>query len=162
MLLLNENLAHSAMATYQSAITRFTFARRKRDLLVAKSAAKWFNSARELDGLNGFLLSKQGLFVQPVEADRKVLRRYGYQNLWIKGTSICPQLSSHDIKRMYQKGTVIKLLKMDDEYPVPLGEIGKVTYVDDLGTIHTNWADGRQLGVCLNDGDKVEVVHYAH
>lgn len=37
---------------------------------------------------------------------------------------------------------------MNDSQAVPPGTRGTVDYVDDLGTIHMNWDNGRTLGIC--------------
>lgn len=51
-------------------------------------------------------------------------------------------------KERYPKGTRIELLSMNDSQAVPPGTRGTVDYVDDLGTIHMNWDNGRTLGIC--------------
>lgn len=51
-------------------------------------------------------------------------------------------------KERYPKGTRIELLSMNDSQAVPPGTRGTVNYVDDLGTIHMNWDNGRTLGIC--------------
>ncbi len=51
-------------------------------------------------------------------------------------------------KERYPKGTRIELLSMNDSQAVPPGTRGTVDHVDDLGTIHMNWDNGRTLGIC--------------
>ena len=52
------------------------------------------------------------------------------------------------IKKMYPIGTRIELLStMEDMQPVEKGTQGTVTKIDDLGTIHMKWDDGRGLGL---------------
>lgn len=52
-------------------------------------------------------------------------------------------------KKAYPAGTRIRLLHMDDPYsPVPDGTTGTVTFVDDMGTLHMKWDNGRSLGIC--------------
>ena len=52
-------------------------------------------------------------------------------------------------KRAYPAGTRIRLDHMDDPYaPVPDGTDGTVFFVDDLGTIHVDFDNGRSLGIC--------------
>lgn len=52
------------------------------------------------------------------------------------------------IKDMYPEGTRIELLTtMDDIQGVEVGMKGTVTSVDDLGTIHMRWDNGRGLGL---------------
>lgn len=53
------------------------------------------------------------------------------------------------IKADYPVGTRIQLDHMDDPYsPIPDGMTGTVTFVDDMGTLHMQWDNGRSLGVC--------------
>jgi len=52
------------------------------------------------------------------------------------------------LKEMYPKGTRIELICMEDPFsPVPPGTRGSVRAVDDMGTLHMNWDNGRTLGV---------------
>ncbi|MCM1285701.1 MAG: DUF4314 domain-containing protein [Acetobacter sp.] len=51
-------------------------------------------------------------------------------------------------KERYPKGTRIELLSMNDSQAVPPGTRGTVDYVDDLGSIHMNWDNGRTLAIC--------------
>jgi hypothetical protein len=47
---------------------------------------------------------------------------------------------------------------MDDPYsPIPDGMTGTVTSVDDMGTMHMKWDNGRSLGICP-DVDSFEVI----
>jgi hypothetical protein len=55
------------------------------------------------------------------------------------------------IRDNYPQGTRIKLLNMIDERPIESGTLGTVTLVDDLGTIHIKWDNGRLLGVVLGE-----------
>ncbi len=51
-------------------------------------------------------------------------------------------------KEMYPVGTRLVLESMDDPYaPVAPGTRGTVRLVDDMGTIHMNWDNGRTLGL---------------
>lgn len=51
-------------------------------------------------------------------------------------------------KEQYPPGTRIVLNHMDDPYsPIPEGMRGTVGHVDDMGTLHMNWDNGRTLGV---------------
>lgn len=60
-------------------------------------------------------------------------------------------------KKAYPVGTRIRLLHMDDPYsPIPDGMTGTVTSVDDMGTLHMKWDNGRSLGICP-DVDSFEV-----
>lgn len=54
------------------------------------------------------------------------------------------------VKSLYKKGSKIKLVKMEkDPRPLADGSIGTVDHVDDIGTIHCTWEDGRMLGVVV-------------
>ena len=51
-------------------------------------------------------------------------------------------------KKAYPVGTRIRLIHMDDPYsPIESGMTGTVAYVDDMGTLHMKWDNGRSLGV---------------
>lgn len=50
-------------------------------------------------------------------------------------------------KEMYPAGTRIKLLHMSDFNPVPAGTCGTVKFVDDIGTVHCQFDNGRALGM---------------
>ena len=50
------------------------------------------------------------------------------------------------IKEQYPPGTHIRLNSMADPYaPVAPGTEGEVDFVDDIGTIHMKWDNGRAL-----------------
>ena len=51
-------------------------------------------------------------------------------------------------KEMYPAGTRIELISMEDPYaPIEAGTQGTVVFVDDMGTIHMKWDNGRTLGL---------------
>lgn len=50
-------------------------------------------------------------------------------------------------KEMYPSGTRIELISMEDAQAVPSGTKGTVVCVDDMGTIHMKWDNGRTLGL---------------
>lgn len=57
-------------------------------------------------------------------------------------------------KEAYPPGTRLVLLSMNDpHHPVESGTRGTVEYVDDAGTIHMKWDNGRGLGL-VPDEDK--------
>lgn len=61
------------------------------------------------------------------------------------------------IKKLYPKGTRIVLDRMyDDPRPVAPGTRGVVELVDDLGTIHCSFENGRHLGI-VPDVDEFHV-----
>ncbi len=48
----------------------------------------------------------------------------------------------------YPPGTRLELVNMADPFaPVPSGTRGTVDHVDDMGTIHMRWDNGRGLGL---------------
>ena len=52
-------------------------------------------------------------------------------------------------KEHYPAGTRIMLDRMgDDPRPIPAGTKGTVTAVDDIGTLHCKFDNGRMLGIC--------------
>ena len=52
-------------------------------------------------------------------------------------------------KKSYPAGTRIQLDFMsDDPNPVPAGTKGTVIAVDDIGTVHCEFDNGRCLGIC--------------
>ncbi len=52
------------------------------------------------------------------------------------------------IKEQYPKGTRIELISMNDPYSsIEPGAKGTVENVDDIGTLHMKWDNGRTLGV---------------
>lgn len=57
-------------------------------------------------------------------------------------------MNAEHIKNRYPKGTRIELISMDDPYaPIEPGTKGTVVHVDDMGTIHMQWDNGRTLGI---------------
>ena len=51
-------------------------------------------------------------------------------------------------KEMYPKGTRLELISLDDPYThIQPGTKGTVKFVDDMGTIHMQWDDGKTLGL---------------
>lgn len=51
------------------------------------------------------------------------------------------------LRRLYPKGTRVKLLKMDDPQAPPMGTRGTVIGVDDIGSIMVCWDNGSSLNV---------------
>ena len=57
------------------------------------------------------------------------------------------------LKRQYPPGTRIQLHHMgDDPNPIPEGMTGTVDLVDDIGTIHCTFDNGRALGLIPGEG----------
>ena len=57
-----------------------------------------------------------------------------------------------ELRQNYPPGTRIELIHMDDKWAVAKGTRGTVTQVDDAGTIHMKWDNGRTLSLC-SDAD---------
>lgn len=53
-----------------------------------------------------------------------------------------------EIRERYPEGTKIKIVRMRDVRPIKPGTIGVVKHIDDIGTLHCCFEDGKQLGVC--------------
>ena len=52
------------------------------------------------------------------------------------------------MKEMYPPGTMIKLDYMgDDPRPIEPGTMGTVRVVDDMGTVHCDFDNGRRMGL---------------
>lgn len=52
-----------------------------------------------------------------------------------------------DIKNRYPAGTKVVLDYMDDDWGPPVGSLGIVRFVDDIGMIHVAWENGGSLGL---------------
>ena len=61
------------------------------------------------------------------------------------------------IKNAHPTGTRVRLHYMDDARAVEPGEEGTVRLVDDMGTIHVDWDNGRRLGLIFGQ-DEFEVI----
>ncbi len=51
------------------------------------------------------------------------------------------------LRKRYPKGCLVELVQMDDNQAPPIGTLGRVLFVDDIGTIHVSWSNGSTLGV---------------
>lgn len=51
------------------------------------------------------------------------------------------------LKKLYPNGTRVKLLEMEDPFAPPIGTLGTVIGVDDIGSILVNWDNGQSLNV---------------
>lgn len=52
-----------------------------------------------------------------------------------------------NIKKEYPKGTLVELIKMDDQQAPPRGSIGVVEHVDSMGQLHMNWKHGGSIAL---------------
>ena len=54
--------------------------------------------------------------------------------------------------RGYRPGDRVQMVERNDPYaPILPGEKGAIAHIDDTGTLHMRWDDGRTLGVCLEE-----------
>ena len=59
------------------------------------------------------------------------------------------ELQIKQLKEQYPPGTCIMLDSMgDDPRPIESGTTGRVKVVDDMGTLHCIFDNGRKLGIC--------------
>ena len=70
---------------------------------------------------------------------------------------ILTQKEVEELRNKYPKGTKIRLIKMDDPYPIPEGMIGEVDLIDDGGNVWMKWLNGRTLPL-NTDIDDFEVI----
>ena len=55
------------------------------------------------------------------------------------------------------KGKRVKCIKMNDEHPIEPNEVGTIDTVDDMGTIHVKWDNGRSIGL-VREEDQYELL----
>lgn len=55
------------------------------------------------------------------------------------------------LRESFPPGSRIELVQMDDSQAPPVGTLGTVEGVDDIGTIHVNWDNGSGLGVAFGE-----------
>lgn len=55
------------------------------------------------------------------------------------------------------KGKRVRCINMNDDFPIEKGEEGTVDLVDDMGTIHVNWDNGRHIGL-VPEEDTYEIL----
>ena len=68
-------------------------------------------------------------------------------------TTIHPEMLKQ-LKEYYTPGTRVMLIRMSDPYTnLRQGDLGTVTMVDDIGTIHVNWDRGSTLGVVFGEDE---------
>lgn len=63
------------------------------------------------------------------------------------------------LRKQYPKGTKIELLEMDDVQAPPVGTVGTVQGVDDLGSLLVRWENGSSLSV-IDGVDRVKKIRH--
>lgn len=61
------------------------------------------------------------------------------------------------LRKQYPKGTKIELVEMDDVQAPPVGTVGIVQGVDDLGSLLVRWENGSSLSV-IDGVDRVKKI----
>ena len=64
------------------------------------------------------------------------------------------------IRREYPVGTIIELISMSDKFAPPVGTLGEVIGVDDMGDLEMLWSTGSTLKVILSE-DRIRKVNGA-
>ena len=64
-----------------------------------------------------------------------------------------------EIRKRYPKGSRVALVFMDDTQAPPVGTLGTILGVDDIGSLMVEWDNGSHLNVIYGE-DKVRIVHY--
>ena len=62
------------------------------------------------------------------------------------------------LREKYPTGTIVKLISMNDVQSPPVGTIGEVTMIDDMGSVHVNWQNGSTLAL-IPDVDSWEILN---
>ena len=65
------------------------------------------------------------------------------------------------LRKQYPNGTRVELLEMNDRQAPPIGTLGTVKGVDDIGSIMVRWDNGSSLSVVYGE-DSVRIVSEAH
>lgn len=55
------------------------------------------------------------------------------------------------LRKQYPAGTRVELVKMDDVQAPPVGTLGTVMGVDDIGSIMVSWDNGSSLSVVYGE-----------
>ena len=57
-----------------------------------------------------------------------------------------PKDTVEGLRREFPSGTLVELVEMDDPQAPPVGTRGRVSCIDDIGTVFVNWETGSGLG----------------
>ena len=61
------------------------------------------------------------------------------------------------IRRQYPPGTIVRMIRLADAQAPPIGTIGEVQGVDDIGSLMVKWSNGYSLNVIYGE-DLVEKI----
>lgn len=62
------------------------------------------------------------------------------------------------IKKLFEPGMRVRLIKMDDIQAPPIGTEGIVRGVDDIGSVLVNWDNGSRLNI-IPEEDEIAIVN---
>ena len=62
------------------------------------------------------------------------------------------------VKDSHLVGKRVKLINMNDPFPIPTGTEGVITYVDDINNYHVNWDNGSTLSL-VPEEDKFQILN---
>ena len=72
-------------------------------------------------------------------------------------TTIHPEMLKQ-LKEYYTTGTRVMLIRMRDPYTnLRQGDLGTVSFVDDIGSIHVNWDSGGNLAVLFSEDQCMKI-----
>ena len=61
------------------------------------------------------------------------------------------------LRKDFPKGCKVRLLKMEDKQAPPIGTIGEVLGVDDMGSLMVAWSNGSGLNVLFGEDKAVRI-----
>lgn len=86
----------------------------------------------------------------------KFYKEQSYENE--RSNNLIDDKELEELREKYPSETKIKLTKtMDDIQPIEAGSIGEVDYIDDAGSIHMKWENGRSLAL-IEGVDSFEII----
>lgn len=62
------------------------------------------------------------------------------------------------LREKYTPGTRVKLIEMNDRQAPPMGTLGTVIGVDDIGSVMVHWDNGSSLNVVYGE-DRCDIVY---
>ncbi|MFA0039681.1 DUF4314 domain-containing protein [Vibrio sp. 10N.261.52.A1] len=154
---MRNSIIDAALANYTSSMTRYICNDNPLDLQIAQCAVLWINASLELTGREHFRTTSNGLLDVPFLLDSKYHDNFATDCWFLAETLFVP--TTETIKQSLKPGDVIKMIHMNDIDPIDAGELGQIKRIDDMGTLHMQWDNGRSLGICMPAGDLFEVYY---